>query len=97
MKQKWYDYLWIAELAYWVLGLLNILFAWLGVFFFCIPLLFAVFGGNKGYCNRYCGRGQLLGLLGRKLSRNVPPPRFLRSPWFRYGRSEERRVGKECG
>ena len=85
MKQKWYDYLWIAELAYWVLGLLNILFAWLGVLFFCIPLLFAVFGGNKGYCNRYCGRGQLLGLLGRKLSRNVPPPRFLRSPWFRYG------------
>ena len=34
MKQKWYDYLWIAELAYWVLGILNILFAWLGVLFF---------------------------------------------------------------
>lgn len=85
MKRKWYDYLWIAELSYWVLGLCNILFAWLGVFFFCIPLLFAVFGGNKAYCNRYCGRGQLLGLLGQKLSRNTPPPKFLRSAWFRYG------------
>ena len=48
MKQKkWYDYLWIAELAYLVLGLCNILFAWLGMLFFCIPLLIAVFGGSK--------------------------------------------------
>ena len=65
----------------------NILFAWLGMLFFTIPLLIAIFGGNKAYCNRYCGRGQLLGLLGKKLklSRNVPPPKFLRSTWFRYG------------
>lgn len=86
-KKKWYDYLWIAELLYLFLGLFNILFAWLGMLFFTIPLLIAVIGGNKAYCNRYCGRGQLLGILGEKLklSRNTPPPRFLRSPWFRYG------------
>ena len=47
MKQKWYDYLWIAELAYWVLGLLNILFAWLGVLFFCIPLLLQYSAGTR--------------------------------------------------
>lgn len=87
MKKRWYDYLWIAELLYLALGLCNILFAWLGMLFFTIPLLAAVIGGNKIYCNRYCGRGQLLSLLGGrlKLSRNVSPPRFLRSRWFRYG------------
>lgn len=87
MKKKWYDYLWIAELLYLVLGLCNILFAWLGMLFFTIPLLIAVVGGSKAYCNRYCGRGQLLGLLGGrlKLSRNALPPRFLSSFWFRYG------------
>ena len=88
MKQKkWYSYLWIVELLYLCLGLFNILFAWLGMLFFTIPLLIAVFGGGKAYCNRYCGRGHLLGLLGEKLklSRNVPPPKFLRSRWFRYG------------
>ena len=88
MKQKkWYSYLWIVELLYLCLGLFNILFAWLGMLFFTIPLLIAVFGGGKAYCNRYCGRGQLLGLLGEKLklSRNAPPPKFLRSRWFRYG------------
>ena len=31
MKKKWYDYLWIASLAYLVLGFFNILFAWLGL------------------------------------------------------------------
>ena len=38
MKQqkKWYDYLWIVSLVYLTLGFLNILFAWLGLIFFCI-------------------------------------------------------------
>ena len=87
MKKRWYDYLWIVELLYLVLGLCNILFAWLGMLFFSIPLLVAVIGDSKAYCNRYCGRGQLLGLLGNrfKLSRNAQHPKFLRSPWFRYG------------
>ena len=90
MKQKqkhWYDYLWVTSALYLALGFFNITFAWLGLLCFFIPLLMSLFGADKGYCNRYCGRGQLLGLLGEKLklSRNVPPPKFLRSPWFRYG------------
>ncbi len=85
MKKRWYEYLWLAELLYWVLGMCNILFAWLGLLFFIIPLLIAVFSGSKAYCNRYCGRGQLLELLGRRLSLDRKPPRFLRSRWFRYG------------
>ena len=87
MKKNWYEFLWIVELIYFILGLCNILFAWLGMVFFTIPLLAAIMGGNKIYCNHFCGRGQLLGLLGGrwKLSRNVPPPKFLRSRWFRYG------------
>ena len=47
----------------------------------------SLFGADKGYCNRYCGRGQLFSLLGNrfKLSRRLPMPRFLSSVWFRYG------------
>lgn len=88
MKQKkWYHFLWLGEILYLILGLCNILFAWLGMLFFSIPIFITIFGGNKAYCNRYCGRGQLLGLLGEKLklSRNVPPPKFLKKRWFRYG------------
>lgn len=88
MKSKrWYHYLWIATIVYFVLGLFNILFAWLGLLCFALPLIISIGGGGKAYCNKYCGRSQLLGLLGGKckLSRNKATPGFLYSTWFRYG------------
>lgn len=42
MKKKWYDYLWILSLAYLILGFFNILFAWLGLLCFFIPLLISI-------------------------------------------------------
>ena len=39
MKKRWYDYLWIASLTYLALGFFNILFAWLGLLCFFIPLV----------------------------------------------------------
>ena len=86
-KKKWYDYLWIFSAAYLILGFFNILFAWLGLICFVTPLLIAIIGGNKSYCNRYCGRGQLFSMLGGRfgLSRKKDMPRWMRSPYFRYG------------
>lgn len=85
--KKWYDYLWIVSALYLILGFFNILFAWLGLICFFVPLAIAIISGNKAYCNRYCGRGQLFQLLGERLhlSRNRPVPRFLKQKWFRYG------------
>lgn len=87
MTKKWYDYLWIASLAYLVLGFFNILFAWLGLLCFFIPLIISLVSGTKLYCNKYCGRGQLFSLLGGRfgLSRKKSPPTWLYSKWFRYG------------
>lgn len=56
MKKKWSDYLWIASLLNLFLGLFHILFAWLGLICFLVPLLLAVGKGEKSYCNHYCGR-----------------------------------------
>ena len=47
MKKKWYDYLWIVSLTYLILGFFNILFAWLGLLCFFIPLIIAAAGGSK--------------------------------------------------
>ena len=88
MKQKhWYDYLWIVSAAYLILGFFNILFAWLGLLCFFIPLIIALASGTKGYCNRYCGRGQLFSLLGGRfgLSRKKDIPAWMKSKVFRYG------------
>ena len=51
-------------LAYLILGFFNILFAWLGLLCFLIPLIISIASGTKGYCNRYCDRGQLFALIG---------------------------------
>ena len=86
-KKNWYDYLWITSALYLVLGFVNILFAWLGIICFIVPLVIAATKGNKAYCNKYCGRGQLFELLGNQLnlSRKKDIPGFLRTKWFRYG------------
>ena len=86
-KKHWYDFLWIISLLYLTLGFFNILFAWLGLLCFFIPLIQSAVTGNKGYCHRYCGRGQLFGLLGGKfrLSRGKTMPRWMVSRGFRYG------------
>ena len=86
-KKKFTDYMWILSVAYLTLGLFNILFAWLGLLCFAIPLIISLAGGGKKYCNIYCGRGQMLDLMGTKLklSRNKDIPKFLKSKWFRYG------------
>lgn len=82
-----YDYLWIASLIYLILGFFNIMFAWLGLACFFIPLAISAIAGNKAYCGKYCGRGQLFSLIGGRfgLSRKKDVPSFLRSKYFRYG------------
>lgn len=86
-KKRWNDYLWIVSAIYLVLGFFNIIFAWLGLLCFLIPLIISIAGGGKAYCNSYCGRSQLFELLGNKLklSRKKDCPSFISSKWFRYG------------
>lgn len=97
MKKRWYDYFWVWTIAYFILGFFNILFAWLGMFDFLIPLIFAIFGGNKFFCNNMCGRSQLFAVIPKipelskitkkkiKFTRNKPTPSWMPSKWFRYG------------
>lgn len=47
MKKRWYDFLWIASLLYLVLGFFNILFTWLGLLCFFIPLVIAFAAGIR--------------------------------------------------
>ena len=86
-KKHWSEYMWILSSLYLILGIFNILFAWLGLICFILPLLISIINGNKLYCNKYCGRGQLFNLIGSKLkfSRNNPLPKFLKTKYFRYG------------
>ena len=48
IKNKgWQDYLWIASAIYLVLGFVNILFAWLGIICFTVPLAISLIKGIR--------------------------------------------------
>lgn len=85
-KKSIFQYLWVFSSLYLILGFFNILFAWLGLICFMVPLIISLFSGSKAYCNKYCGRGQLLDLLGNKLklSRQKPMPVWMKHKYFRY-------------
>ena len=85
-KKHWYDYLWIVSLTYLVLGFFHILFAWLGLLCFFIPLIISVVKGTKGYCNRYCGRGNYSACWVDVLDSPAKDiPKWMKSKVFRYG------------
>ena len=86
-KQHWYNYLWIWSVIYFAMGFFHILFAWLGLISFFLPLAFAIGKGSKGFCNRYCDRGQLLRMLGSQkgFSRKKDMPEWMKGKFFRYG------------
>jgi len=84
---SWKEKMWIVSILYFALGFFNIIFAWLGMLCFVIPIMMSMFGKEKVFCNSYCGRGQLFTLLGsgKKMSLNRDLPVFLKSRCFRYG------------
>ncbi len=86
-KSRWYHYLWIWSVIYFAMGFFHILFAWLGLISFFLPLVFAAGFGSKGFCNRYCDRGQLLRALGNQkgFSRRKDMPAWMKGRAFRYG------------
>lgn len=59
------------------------LFAWLGMIDFLLPILLAVFGGNKFFCNHLCGEGNYTAS-SEELS-NVPVIAPRRNGWRQNG------------
>lgn len=86
-KKHWYDYLWIWAILYFSLGFFNILFAWLGMIDFIVPLLFALIAAIKNSATTIVAEVSFLRFLGKnaKCSRNKPAPKWIASKWFRYG------------
>ena len=85
--QHWYDYLWLWPIIYFVLGFFNILFAWLGMIDFMVPVLLALFGGNKLFCNCFwqswaaSGSGRVTALRRSFWSPNGSASAFYASLW----------------
>ena len=84
-KSHWYHHLWLYSLFFFAAGFFHILFAWIGLVSFLLPLVFAFGFGTKGFCNRYCDRGQFLRFFGGQLgfSRGHAMPAWMKGTPFR--------------
>ena len=45
-KKKWSEYMWIVSATYLILGFFNIMFAWIGLLCFFIPLILSEMSGE---------------------------------------------------
>ena len=75
-KTAEYDYLWIWTIIYFALGFFNILFAWLGMIDFLLPLGFALLGQHHAVK----AKAELRGPIRDHAGRIGPPPRDTERP-----------------
>jgi len=74
-------YLFFITIAYFALGFINILFAWLGLVCMAIPIIMLFKTKRKIWCQKYCPRAGLYSACGKHLSLKKKTPRF-----FTYGK-----------
>jgi len=72
------DYLFIVTILFFLLGMVNIVFSWLGLVCAALPFVMAKRTGKKLWCQRYCPRAHLFTKAIGKLSLNLKQPKILR-------------------
>jgi len=73
-----YDYLFVVTILFFLLGMVNIVFSWLGIVCAVIPFIMVKRTGRKWWCQRYCPRGHLLTKLLKKWSLNLRLPKVFK-------------------
>lgn len=81
MKRNWKNYLYIITVLFFILGFINILFAWLGFACMVLPFILLVKNQRKTWCQQYCPRASLF-----DLHRNLPFVRKAAPKWLTMGR-----------
>lgn len=59
MKEIWIKYSYLFTISFFILGIFNIIFAWIGFFCFIMPFVFVIKNKEKTWCKNYCPRSNL--------------------------------------
>lgn len=63
MKRNWTSYLYLITILFFILGLFNIIFAWLGFICMILPFILLLRDKKKTWCQKYCPRASLYTVL----------------------------------
>ncbi|WP_425804978.1 hypothetical protein ACHOLT_00545 [Desulfitobacterium sp. Sab5] len=77
MKRLWIKYSYLFTLLFFVLGIFNIIFAWIGLLCLILPFFFVIKDKEKTWCKSYCPRSNLFIRIFSKIGLNRPAPKWL--------------------
>lgn len=77
MKKIWIKYSYLFTILFFILGLFNIVFAWIGFFCLIMPFVFVAKDKEKTWCQSYCPRSNLFTRLFTIIGANRPAPKWL--------------------
>lgn len=87
--KNWTNYLYVVTIVFFALGFFNILFGWLGFICMLLPFILLYRDRKKTWCNAYCPRGNLFGVLfkNRSLTGKSGPDWLIRgkTKWVMLG------------
>ncbi|HAN44508.1 MAG TPA: hypothetical protein DCP97_03860 [Ruminococcaceae bacterium] len=79
------NYLFIFTVIFFILGMVNILFAWLGLACMLLPFILLVRDSKKTWCQKYCPRASLYTTCGKATSKfSLKTPRFFVSGGMKW-------------
>lgn len=86
MSRGWKKYLFIVTVMFFALGFFNMIFAWLGFLCLILPFILLAKNKKKTWCQDYCPRANLFGVLfrNRSLTGKAGPNWLVRgkAKWF---------------
>ena len=77
MKKIWIKYSYLFTILFFILGLFNIVFAWIGFFCLIMPFVFVAKDKEKTWCQSYCPRSNVFTRLFTIIGANRPAPKWL--------------------
>lgn len=84
MSLNYKSNLYMVTVLFFILGLFNMFFAWLGLACFTLPFIFLFKDRNKTWCKSYCPRASLLTKLTGRVSQSKPVPKWLLTKKFKH-------------
>lgn len=77
MKQIWKEYSYLFTILFFILGIFNIIFAWIGFLCLIFPFVFVIKNKEKTWCKSYCPRSNLFNRVFSVIGLKRSAPKWL--------------------
>ncbi len=83
-KKTFFKWSWIFFVSFFILSVIHIQFALVGLICMLSPILLSSLGHGRKNCSSICPRGSFLQQIIDKISLNYPMPKFMTKKWFKH-------------